>query len=184
MERSTSGEAANMEIAMLLGETGERLPPPLDESCGALKPQALAMLGPRDELWRREVNMESIAGRVWLRSAEQVSAEPGRIAREAVRHVSAAAASWWLHVDFDVLAEQDFFARGAPGEVVLAGGLTWQELTEAVQAALAAGGCRGLSLVIYNPDLDPDRRLARRIVEFAAEIAPCLRSVPMRAAGR
>jgi hypothetical protein len=26
--------------------------------------------------------------------------------------------------------------------------------------------------VIYNPDLDPDRRLARRIVEFAGEIAP------------
>ena len=176
MERSSSGEAANMEIAVLLGETGERLLPPLDKSFGALKHRALAMLGPRDEPWRREVNMESIVGRVWLRNAEQVSADPDRIAREAVRHVSAAAASWWLHVDFDVLDEQDFFARGAPGEVVLSGGLTWRQLTEAVQTALGAGGCCGLSLVIYNPDLDPDRKLARRIVEFAGDIAPYLLS--------
>jgi arginase len=174
MERSSSGEAANTEIAVLLGETGARLPPPLDKAFGALKHQALAMLGPRDEPWRREVNMESIAGRVWLRTAEQVAADPDRVGREAVQHVSAAAESWWLHVDLDVLAEQDFFARGAPGEVVLSGGLTWRQLTDAMRSALVAGGCRGLSLVIYNPDLDPDRRLARRIVELAGEIAPLL----------
>jgi hypothetical protein len=28
-----------------------------------------------------------------------------------------------------------------------------------------------MSLVIYNPDLDPDRSQARRIVEFVAGIA-------------
>jgi arginase len=170
MEQSSSGEAANMEIAVLLGETGKGFPPPLDNAFGALSPRALAMLGPRDEPWRRELNMESVAGRVWLRHAGQVSEDPRRVTREAVQHVSAAAANWWLHVDLDVLHEQDFFARGAPGELALEGGLTWGQLTEAVQAALGAGGCRGLSLVIYNPDLDPDRRLARRIVEFAREI--------------
>jgi arginase len=55
---------------------------------------------------------------------------------------------------------------------MLAGGLTWEQLTEAGVSALQSGGCAGWSLSIYNPDLDPDRSAARRIVEFVARIAP------------
>ena len=43
-----------------------------------------------------------------------------------------------------------------------------------MRAALGSGGCRGWSLAIYNPDRDPDRSQARRIVEFVSEIAPDL----------
>jgi arginase len=48
MDLSTSGEAANMEIALLLGLTGERAPQSLRGRLPALTPAALAMLGPRD----------------------------------------------------------------------------------------------------------------------------------------
>ena len=171
MDRSRSGEAANMEIAVLLGTTGDRLPHPLTRSYGALKPEALAMIGPRDDAFRRELGVESIGGRVWLRHAAEVSASPGRMAMEAVERISSHAANWWLHTDLDVLDERDFSARGAPGEVTLAGGLRWPHLTEVVGTALGAGGCRGWSLVIYNPDLDPDRRQAHRIVQFVAGVA-------------
>ena len=40
--------------------------------------------------------------------------------------------------------------------------------------ALRAGGCRGWSLVISNPDLDPDGSQARRIVRFVGDVAPDL----------
>jgi arginase len=173
-DRSPDGEAANMEIAMLLGMPVAGWPPSMSGSIGVLNADALVMLGPHDEEWRRPIGVESVAGRVMLQTAEQVATDPGRAAREAVAHISATASTWWLHVDLDVLDERDFFARGAPGEIVLSGGLTWQQLTDVVQAARRAGGCRGLSVVIYNPDLDPDRRLARRIVKFAADIAPDL----------
>jgi arginase family enzyme len=53
------------------------------------------------------------------------------------------------------------------------GGLTWQQLAELVVSALHSRGCAGWSLSIYNPDLDPDRSAARRIVEFVTQIAPC-----------
>ena len=46
--------------------------------------------------------------------------------------------------------------------------------TEVVRTAVGAGGCRGWSLVIYNPDLDPDRSQAGRIVQFVTEVAPHL----------
>jgi arginase len=77
-----------------------------------------------------------------------------------------------LHIDLDVLARSDFAACGAPGEVSLAGGLTWQQLTQIAASALQSGGCAGWSISIYNPDLDPDRSAARRIVEFVAQVAP------------
>ena len=170
-ERSPDGEAANMEIGVLLGTTGEGLPQPVARAFGALKPEALVMLGPHDHAWRHPLGVDSVAGRVVIRGSEEVATDPARSAREAVGLISSHASNWWLHIDLDVLDERDFSARGAPGEVRLAGGLRWQHLEEIVRAACRAGGCRGLSLVIYNPDLDADRSQARRIVQFVAEIA-------------
>src|ERR1041384_778712 len=54
---STSGEAANMEIALLLGLTGERAPQPLRQRLPSLTPAAIAMLGPRDHLFRQAANV-------------------------------------------------------------------------------------------------------------------------------
>jgi arginase len=172
MDLSTSGEAANMEIALLLGLTGEQAPQSLRDRLPALAPGALAMLGPRDHLFRQAANVPTVADRVWLRSADEIAADPAGYARLAVEHVAAHGSRWWLHVDLDVLARSEFTACGAPGEVMLAGGLTWQQLTEAGVSAVQSGGCAGWSISIYNPDLDPDRSAARRIVEFVARIAP------------
>ena len=161
-----------MEIALLLGLTGEQAPRPLHDRLPALDLGAIAMLGPRDQLFRQAANVPTVAGRVWLRSADEVSANPANCAGLAVRQVAAHASRWWLHVDLDVLARSEFAACGASGEVMLAGGLTWQQLAGLGAAALHSGGCAGWSLSIYNPDLDPDRSAARNIVEFVARIAP------------
>lgn len=44
MEQSTAGEVANMEVALLLGMTGERAPEPLRSRLPALRAEAIAML--------------------------------------------------------------------------------------------------------------------------------------------
>ena len=174
MDLSPTGEAANMEIALLLGLTGERAPQPLRGWLPALAPGAIAMLGPRDHLYRRGANVPTVADRVWLRSADEVSTDPAGSARMAVEHVAAQASRWWLHVDLDVLARSEFAACGAPGEVQLSGGLTWRQLTEICASALLCGGCAGWSLSIYNPDLDPGGSAARRIVEFVRQVGPSI----------
>jgi arginase len=113
--------------------------------------------------------------RVLLRTPDELSANPEERAREAVGHVAARTSGWWLHVDLDVLAEEEFAARGAPGEDSMCGGLTWVQLTELISGALQVGGCRGWSVVIYNPEKDQDGREARRIVRFVADVAWRLR---------
>jgi arginase len=168
---SPDGEVANMEIALLLGLDGERAARALPVRLPALLPAAIAMLGPRDGGHRRPLNIPTVADRVWLRTPDDLSADPAGAAIEAVEHITSSTFGWWLHTDLDVLARAEFAACGAPGEALLPGGLTWLQLTEIVSTALRAGGCRGWSLAVYNPDLDPDGSAAVRIVEFVTEVA-------------
>jgi arginase len=171
MERSATGEAANMEVAFLLGLTGHQAPEPLRRSAGVLRREAVAMLGMRDDAYRQETAIATIAGQVALRPAADLHEAPGDDGRRAAGRVASQSAGWWLHIDLDVLDRADFAACGAPGEVSLPGGLSWPELAALTAAAMQADGVRGWSLGVYNPDLDPERRAARRIVSFIAEIA-------------
>lgn len=171
MELSASGEAANMEIAILLGRTVRGLPAPLEPAVGALDPARLAMLGPRDAAYREPLGVPSVADQVWLRAAHELADDPGGVARRAAQHVTSATDDWWLHVDLDVLSGEVFGSYGAPGEPDLPGGLTWRQLVVAVETLLRQPGCRGMSLGVYNPDLDDDGRDARAVVDMITRVA-------------
>lgn len=170
MEASTSGEAANMEIAILLGRTGANAPAPLQLAHALLRPDELAMLGPRDRSYREALGVESIAEAVWFRASDAVASDPVGTAREAADHVSSSAHDWWLHVDLDVLSKDEFGSCGAENEPALAGGLSWSDLTAAVECLLLSPGCRGWSLAVYNPDLDKDGSDGRAVVELIAHV--------------
>jgi len=171
LDVSEDGEAANTEIGLLLGLTGRLLTGPLAASRGALRADQLAVLGPRDEQWRRRFNVGSLREHgVWLRDAHEVAARPADIGRAAVQHLSHAADGWWLHIDLDVLDPAGFPAQGLPDVPDDPGGLTWDQLTGTVAAALAYGGCVGASVAIYDPGQDPAGDCARRIVQAVRQI--------------
>ena len=170
MEASKTGEAANMEIALLLGKTGKQAPEPLRSRAGVLPPEAIVMLGMRDEQYRRETGAATIAGQVRLLPADQVHTDPAAAGTQAARQVASQVPGWWLHIDLDVLAGNEFSACGAAHDPAMPGGLSWAELATVVSSALRVGGCRGWSLGVYNPDLDPERHAARQIVNFVAEV--------------
>jgi arginase len=172
LDVSPDGEAANMEVGLLLGITGQLAPAPLRRHLPALEPAALAMLGPRDHALRRTLNLASLADRgVFFRGNETIAAAPAQVAREAVAHVRVAAPAWWLHTDLDVLGQDIFTAGRVPDDEDEPGGLDWAQLTELTAAALACGGCAGWSIAIYDPEQDPDGREARRIVRYVADVA-------------
>ncbi|MBO0809353.1 MAG: arginase family protein, partial [Actinobacteria bacterium] len=170
MEASTTGEAANMEVAFLLGRTGQRAPEPLRGRAGVLRPESIAMLGMRDDAYRREIGAATIAGEVRLLTAAEVQADPAAAGTQAAELASAQAPGWWLHTDLDVLAGDEFSACGAARDPAMPGGLSWAELTALVSSALRAGGCRGWSIGVYNTDLDPGRNAAHQIVTFLAGV--------------
>jgi arginase len=170
MDESTTGEAANMEIALLLGMTGADAPEPMRSRLPALAPEAIAMLGQRDASYRHESGVSSIADRVLLDGAQKLRRDPEQLAAQAAAHLAAQASGWWLHVDLDVLDGASFRACGAAGDPSMPQGLTWPELTHVTRTALQTGGCRGWSIGVYNADLDPDGRDAKSVVAYLAEV--------------
>jgi arginase len=72
---------------------------------------------------------------------------------------------FWIHVDADVLDD----ALMPAVDYRTPDGLSWQELTTIVRAAVASGRARGLDLTIFNPRLDPDGTLAERLVVFLVD---------------
>src|SRR2546421_1794454 len=170
MELSTTGEAANMEIALLLGLTGTRAPEPLRSRVPALQPDAIVMLGQRDDLYRRETGVQSIRDRVRLYPAGELHGHSAKIARDALDQLASQAAGWWLHIDLDVLNGEEFSACGAARDPSMPDGLTWAELTILTKSALQAAGCTGWSVGVYNTDLDPDGQAAERIVRYVQEV--------------
>ena len=170
MEASTTGEAANMEVAFLLGITGRRAPGPLRSHSGVLRREGIAMLGMRDGMYRREVGTPTIADRVRVRTAADLHDDAASGGRLAAEHVTSQAPGWWLHIDLDVLDRGAFSACGAASDDAMPGGLSWEELTAIASSALQAGGARGWSVGVYNPDLDPERSGAQRIVKFLADV--------------
>lgn len=128
------------------------------------------MLGQRDEGYRRAIGVSTIAEDVSLHTAQEVSRDPEQTAARAAARVGAEASAWWLHVDLDVLDRNEFRACGAASDPSMPEGLTWAQLTAITRTALRAGGCRGWSIGVYNPDLDPDSRDAKQIVAYLASV--------------
>jgi arginase len=164
---SLTGEASDSEVAIALDRvTG--LPESLARLTPLLGPEAVAMLGPRDRQEIEQAGLDSLAGTVALlrddgivrASAPQVSAD------EAIAKCTGSAPVFWLHLDLDVLRTEDFPAA----DYTQPGGLTWDELQEIAVRALAAPECFGVSIVIYNPELDPERVFGTRIVRFVSDL--------------
>jgi arginase len=175
LDVSEDGEAANCEIGLLLGLTGRLLKGPLVDRLGVLDRHALAVLGPRDEPWRRRFNVGSLRDfGVWFRDWQETSERPEEQGRAAVAHLHATAERWWLHLDLDVLDPEEFAAQGTPGGVDEPLGLSWDGLTSVISAAVGQGGCIGWSVVIYDPEQDPSGADAERIVSLVRDVASVL----------
>jgi arginase len=171
IEESTTGEAANMEIALLLGWGAEPVPEPLRSRLPALTADAVEMLGQRDANYREEIGVASIAARVRVHGARELRDDASSIAAIAARaaaRIASESSGWWLHVDLDVLDGREFRSCGAAHDAGMPEGLTWAQLTAITRAALGAAGCRGWSVGVYNPDLDPDGSDGQRIVGYLA----------------
>ena len=171
LDVSEDGEAANTEIGLLLGLTGRLLTGPLGDRLPALRPEQLVVLGPRDDDWRRQFNVGTLADcGVWLAPLADVAPDPVATGRRAIGQLTRHVDRWWLHIDLDVLDPVEFPAQGLPDVEDEPGGLTWAQLTAMVDAMLDTGHCVGCSIAIYDPDQDPAATDAAQIVEFARNV--------------
>jgi arginase len=163
-EQSTTGEAADMELGWLLGRATDGLPSDLRREIPQLDGDDMIALGPRDALELAQARIESIADLVRIVRPEAVALNPVAVADWAASTLDARG-PWWLHVDLDVLSTESLAAV----DYQQVGGLDWSALTEVTTRAIASPALVGLTLTIYNPDLDPDGEGAQRIVRYLSD---------------
>jgi len=70
----------------------------------------------------------------------------------------------WVHVDLDVLDEKVMNAVDSPGKP----GFDFAQLSELLGFLVSTGRVAGMTVCIYDPNLDPDHRYAKPIVECLA----------------
>jgi arginase len=162
-EAEPTGEAASMELALVTGRGPEivtnlegRRPLVLDED--------VVVLGHRDTEAAAAQGSQPLAPTIRavdLKGVRQRGAE--RAAHEAVAYLDRqnGAAGFWTHLDVDVLDDAIMPAV----DYRLPDGLSWDELTAVVRTAAASDAAVGLEVTIFNPTLDPDGRIAARLVE-------------------
>lgn len=162
---SPSGEAADMDLAILTGDG----PPGLVDLAGEVplvEPADVVILGHRPASLGRDTAEElgRVPDAMGRMSAEEiVAAGPERVGRRWERAL-AARGPVWLHVDVDALDEAALPAVSYPQPR----GLDWEAFVALMRPMLASPALVGLSVADFNPDLDGDGAHARRLVDALA----------------
>ena len=89
----------------------------------------------------------------------------GKAAHEALTQVHADAREFVLHLDIDVIAQEDFPAVNVPGS----GGMRLEEVRAAFLEFAKHKNLLGLDVAQYNPDKDSDGSGANKLVDLLVE---------------
>ena len=86
-------------------------------------------------------------------------------AADALNHLHADSREFVLHLDLDVIAQEEFPAVVVPGS----GGLSFEDVRAALKVILGHKNLVGLDIAQYNPDKDPSGDGAKKLVDLLVE---------------
>jgi arginase len=162
-EAEPAGEAASMELALVTGR-GPELVTNLEGRRPLVRDEDVVVFGFRDAAHAAAEGSQPLAPAIRAMDLWSVR-EQGvqRAARQALAHLAGkdGRARFWVHLDVDVVDD----ALMPAVDYRLPDGLSWDELTAVLRAAVADGRAGGLEGTIFNPTLDPDLRVAHALVD-------------------
>jgi arginase len=88
-----------------------------------------------------------------------------KAAHEALAQVHADAREFVMHLDLDVIAQEDFPAVNVPGS----GGLRFDDVRASFMEFVKHKNLLGFDVAQYNPDKDPDGSGAKKLVDLLVE---------------
>lgn len=166
VEKSTTGEVADMDLAIITGRGPELL-----ANIHNLKPyiddENVIHLGQRDWEETKKYGSQDIKDTTINCFDLDTIRKEGIdfIINNVLHHISLMDISgFWIHFDTDVLDD----AINPAVDYRLSGGLTFKETEKLIGALLATQKAVGISITIYNPSLDKDGHIARNISDCLA----------------
>lgn len=161
-EASPTGEAADMELALVSGRG-----PDLLADINGLRPlvrdEDVVVFGYRDadEAARSGSQDVRATGMHIFDLARVTTLGAAEAARIALRDLVARdIEGFWVHLDVDVVDDAIMPAV----DYRLGGGLSFSELRDVLAVLVRSDRVAGMTITIFNPALDPDRSIARALV--------------------
>jgi arginase len=167
---SPTGEAADMPLSVALG----RGPAAWVDVCGgaSVRVEDVVPIGYRDP---DEVpTFDQIASELGPGfrpvSKDEVRAEgPTGVGERVAADLAASAGRFWMHLDVDILGEDEFSAT----DYLMPDGLNMDELVAIMRPLAASPALIGVSIGCYNPEKDPGDVSGRALVDAVrATLAP------------
>ena len=161
-EAEPNGEAASMDLALATGR-GPSVVADLDGRGALVRDEDVVVLGRRDAEEAEAAGSRRIEDTAITVFELPVVREHGaeRAASEAVEHLDRPEIDgFWVHLDCDVLDDAVMPAV----DYRLQNGLSWDELETVLATAIETDRVAGLEITIFNPVLDGDGAITRRLV--------------------
>lgn len=166
-EAEPSGEVASMDLAIVSGY-GPDVLSDLDGLRPLVREEDIVAFGYRDAEQQAEHGSQDI-GTTAIHLFPLDEVRTTGVAVAAARGVgmlgSEEVEGIWIHLDADVLDDGIMPAV----DYRLPGGLSWDELTATLRAVMGTRKAVGLNVGIFNPALDEDGAIARRLVSCLVE---------------
>lgn len=164
---SSTGEAADMDLALVSGR-GPDIVTNLEGQKPLVRDADIVQFGQRD----REQTIA--AGSQQIADTDIHVFELDTIREDGLEKSCDTALSilrqqpidgFWVHVDADVIHDTEMSAV----EYRLPGGLHFQEMHTLLRRIMASGQVVGLDVCVYNPTLDPEGIMARKLVSLLVD---------------
>ena len=165
-EASLTGEAADMDLALVSGR-GPAIVTDLDGGRPYVRDEDIVLFGHRDAAMALKYGSQDV------RETDITVLDLQTVRKAGVADAAAAAArqlagsdrqGFWIHLDVDVLDDAVMPAV----DYRMSDGLDFEELVAVLKAAVGSGRAVGLNVTIFNPNLDPNRIIARQLVNALA----------------
>ena len=158
-----SGRIDGMVVAHIIGRGAPELVRFYGESPLVREPDVLLFGLERIDPPEQEFLSKSPMRHVWAADIQKKGAS--RSAQDALAHLHAESREFVLHLDTDIVAQEEFPAVNVPGS----GGLHLEEVRAALREAFSQKTLLGLDVAQYNPDRDPDGSSAQKLVALLVD---------------
>jgi len=164
-EANVNGEGASSDLALATGR-GPRAMTRFDTFDRVIADEDVVVFGFRDADEQREYGSQPLPATMPSYDLASVRQSGVQAAIDsALTHLTSRdLEGFWIHFDVDVLNDAIMPAV----KYRLPDGLSWEEIGTVLESALKTGRAIGLEVTIYDPTLDPERRLAPKLVDAIA----------------
>jgi arginase len=157
-----SGRIDGMVVAHIIGRGAPELVRFYSESPLVREPDVLLFGLERVDPPEQEFLSKSPMRHLWAADIQKKGAV--KSALDALAHLHAESREFVLHLDTDIIAQEEFPAVNVPGS----GGLRLEEVRLALRETLSQKTLLGLDVAQYNPERDPDGSSAQKLVDLLA----------------